>query len=437
MLGNAVPDIPRVYTAIAEWLSCGVIVNMIGIRQKRGLYALYSLLYLAAIIVFMEATATVTLWLWLPCMIVAFLSMVVFIRICNQTNLCESVYYAVIAFSVAEFMASLEWQIVNSLYPTNADMPIWAELLILLVVYGGVLLFLWKMYRMQIEKGFRLIIEKKDYIISLLICAVIFGFSNLGFAKMSSSNPGQYNYDIGYIRTLVDLAGVVAIYAHLLSCHNNMTKKELIALKTAFQNQYIQYTKSKDSVELINIKYHDLKHQIGILRGINDSDQIKSFLDRMEEGIKFYELQNKTGNSVLDTLLTSKSIYCNKHDITMTVVADGSLIDFIDIMDICSIFGNALDNAIEAVEKIEDKQKRLIHVTISRVKSFVMIRVQNYYEGNLIKNGDDLASTKQDPEGHGYGLKSIRYSVDRYNGVVKTESQNNWFEIKILIPIVE
>ena len=437
MMGNAVPDIPRLYTAIAEWLSCGMFVLLIGPRQKKIPLTIASVVYLLGIIVFMELTATITLWLWLPCMLVAFSSMVAFIKFVNQTSFHEAIYYGVMAFSVAECIASLEWQIVRYFYPEVSNMRVWVEILALVVVYGGVLFAFWKLLGLYIDKGKHLNIENKDWIISAFICAVIFGFSNLSFINISSSNMGQYSGEIAYIRTLVDVAGVSMLYAQFLSCHNNMTRRELIAVQNALQNQYAQYKQSRESIDLINFKYHDLKHQIGILREMHDVEQRSAFLDTMEADIKYYELQNKTGNSVLDTLLTGKSIYCNKHGITMTVVADGSLIDFMDAMDICSVFGNALDNAIEAALKIEDKQKRLVHITISQVKSFVMIRIQNYYEGKLIENGDYVLTTKKNAESHGYGLKSIKYSVNRYGGVLKIQSDNNWFEVKVLIPIVE
>ena len=64
-----------------------------------------------------------------------------------------------------------------------------------------------------------------------------------------------------------------------------------------------------------------------------------------------------------------------------------------------------------------------------------MIRIQNYYEGELIENGDYFFTTKENSENHGYGLKSIKYSVNRYGGVLKVMADNHWFEVKILIPI--
>ena len=133
--------------------------------------------------------------------------------------------------------------------------------------------------------------------------------------------------------------------------------------------------------------------------------------------------------------MTSKSLYCDNHGITLTSVVDGKLLDFMETMDICSIFGNALDNAIESVIKLEDKEKRLIHVTVSQQKSFLMIRVENYFEGGLEYAKGQLESTKKEKAFHGYGIKSIRYTVNKYDGAVDIDTKDNWFNLKILIPL--
>ena len=73
--------------------------------------------------------------------------------------------------------------------------------------------------------------------------------------------------------------------------------------------------------------------------------------------IKQYEAQFKTGNRVLDTILSSESLKCQSKDIEITVVADGHALDFMNAMDISALFGNALDNAIEGAEKIQTKEK--------------------------------------------------------------------------------
>ena len=435
MVGHAVPDIPRIYTSIAEWLSCGVFVLLLGPKHKLWKVGLLGLTYLALLIVFMELTATITLWLWIPCMLVAFFSMIGFIWFCNKTSFYDSIFYGVMAFSVAECIASLEWQIVNTLFADINNMPWYAEILLLISVYGVVLFALWRLLSTRINKDHRLSIGYRDLIVSLLICVIVFGFSNLNFITVSSNAPGQYFKEIAYTRTLVDIAGVAMLYAHFLNCRNNMVKRELDAVQNTLNNQYQHYKQSRESIELINIKYHDMKHQINLLRDMNDSNERAAFLDKMEAEIKMYELQNKTGNAVLDTLLTGKSLQCNKRGITMTVVANGKLLDFMDAMDICSIFGNALDNAIEAVMKIKEKEKRLIHVTVSEFKSFVMIHIENCYDGKLEMDNGDYITTKKNKEGHGYGIKSIAYTVERYGGVIDAKANDSWFELKILIPI--
>ena len=172
-----------------------------------------------------------------------------------------------------------------------------------------------------------------------------------------------------------------------------------------------------------------------MLRSEQDPGKREAFLNRMEEEIRKYEVQNKTGNQILDTVLTSKSLLCAKNDITFTCVADGTLVDFMDTTDICSIFGNALDNAIECEKKIQDKEKRLIHVTVSRQRNFLMIKVENYFEGRLKYGEDTPVTTKKDKKVHGYGIKSMRYTAEKYEGALSIHADDNWFELKVLIPL--
>jgi sensor histidine kinase regulating citrate/malate metabolism len=155
----------------------------------------------------------------------------------------------------------------------------------------------------------------------------------------------------------------------------------------------------------------------------------------MEADIKTYEAENKTGHAVLDTLLTSKSLYCSLREIHFTCVADGTLLGCMDVMDICTIFGNALDNAIEYTENIEDAEKRLIHVTVVNQKGFLVLRFENYYEGGALRVGELPQTSKKNKDEHGFGLKSIRFVAQKYGGTATVETKDHWFELKVLIPL--
>ena len=138
---------------------------------------------------------------------------------------------------------------------------------------------------------------------------------------------------------------------------------------------------------------------------------------------------------MLDTNLTSKSLYCQQHGITLTCVADGAALDFMDTMDLCSLFGNALDNAIESVEKLPDSEQRLIHLVVARQKSFLWIRVENTYDGAFQADGTLPKTTKSDARYHGYGLKSIYDTAEKYGGTAEITTQENQFTLKVLFPI--
>ena len=134
----------------------------------------------------------------------------------------------------------------------------------------------------------------------------------------------------------------------------------------------------------------------------------------------------------LDTILTARSLQCQREGIVLTCTADGSALDFMNAMDISILFGNALDNAIESVSIIPEQEKRLIHLTVSRQKSFVRIHMENCYEGELKMVGGMPVTRKQDTDFHGFGLKSIGTIVDKYGGSMTVRAENGWFELRVL-----
>ena len=138
------------------------------------------------------------------------------------------------------------------------------------------------------------------------------------------------------------------------------------------------------------------------------------------------QAQNKTGNSVLDTVLTGKSLYCAKRQIKLTCVADGAQLSFMDVMDICTLFGNALDNAIECELSIPDKEKRLIHLEVYTKKDFLVIRCENYCPAPPVFQDGLPMTTKADREYHGYVLKSMRYTCLVYTSGVGLVSAPWW-----------
>lgn len=428
------PDIPRLYTALAEWLACLVYISQFPLRLRGWKLAAVSGGMLFVQGAFFLATKSLPLVLWMPCMVCAVALMVLFIWICCNVNVLNAGYSGIRAFILAEFGASLEWQLYfYSSFHFGRD-NLWNKTICLVIVYTVVFGFMYYLENRRKISNHRMRVTAREMWGAVAIGIAAFLMSNLSYAY-TNTPFGDLVTDIFNTRTMVDLGGLAILYAYHVQRGELHMKYELDSIQNVLQNQYAQYRQSRESIDVINRKYHDLKHQIAALRAENDPARRNEWLDEMEEDIKAYEAQNKTGNPVLDTVLTSKSLYCQKHGINLTCVADGTKLGFMDVRDICTIFGNAMDNAIECELRIPDKTKRLIHVTVAVQRGFLLLRFENYYEGHLEFEEGLPVTTKQEKNYHGFGIKSIRYTAQKYNGSVKINTDDNWFEMKVLIPL--
>lgn len=429
------PNIPRIYTALAEWLACLVFITIFKNRFRGYKVVLTSIVFLVVQSVFLVRTEQAVGGMWVLYMTFAVLFMFVLIYSTCSITLATAGYYTIHAFVLAEFAASLEWQIHSFFWPHKSSLDL-LTVFLLVGVYTVIYISAWNVIKRYTQRSGALNVTGSHLFSAGVIGVSAFAISNLSYVTTKTPFSGHLSREIFNIRTIVGFCGLLLLGAYNLARNEFNIKRELDTVKRVLYSQYEQYQLSKDTLEHINRKYHDLKHQIAFLRAQKDPKQRNEFLDTMEMGIKAYEAQYKTGNPVLDTILSGKALYCTNNDITLTCVADGALLEFMDVVDICNVIGNALDNAIEHVVGIADKEKRLIHVAIFSSKSFLIIRFENYMEGGLNFNGSLPATTKVDSEYHGYGLKSVKYVAEKYNGTLSVEENNSWFYLKIVIPLV-
>ena len=212
-------------------------------------------------------------------------------------------------------------------------------------------------------------------------------------------------------------------------------QSELAGINAAWRMQKEQYEMTGDTIENINRKCHDLKHQIRALRHMTEGKEREDYLNEIENDIMIYDTALQTGNRALDIVLMEKALFCKNHGISWTCMADGAKLDFMKVEDIYAIFGNALDNAIRAVMELEDAMKRVISVKIVIQNSILMIQIQNYYSGKLRFEKGLPLTTKKDQRDHGYGMKSIQYTAEKYNGTITVNAENDIFMLQILIPV--
>jgi hypothetical protein len=432
-----IPDLPRLHTAIAEWASCLLYIFLL--RKRFALPKIVALAALALslliVVQFIGGAAPITLWI--PWMMVALILMYVFILVCGDLTLRDAGYIWARAFIVAEFAASLEWQIYYYLALQREEGGSWLSFICMVGVYIAALSLVGFLEHKRIPKNTRLDISLKECGSSLLIALSAFLISNVNFAFKDTDFMASIGAGVLSVRTLVDFSGLIMFFAQQEQRREVRLRYELDAMNNVLRRQYDYYQQTKESIDIIRRQYHDLKHQITVIRQEEDPGKRESYLAEMDQAIGVYEAQNKTGNKVLDTVLTNKNLMCLKKKINMTCVADGQLLDFIEVMDICSIFGNAIDNAIESVETLKERDKRLIHVSVFSQNAFLMLRFENYCETPLNFQDGLPTTTKKNKTSHGFGIRSIKRTVEKYGGSLTISADHNWFVIRALIPLPE
>ncbi len=228
---------------------------------------------------------------------------------------------------------------------------------------------------------------------------------------------------------------ILALYAQFGLLFRRKIKRELDFVKTMWLQEKKQYRMLKENIDYINIKCHDLRHQISNIGKLRSLDE-KSIRE-IQNVISIYDSSLKTGNEALDVMLMEKTLLCRLHGIRITCIADGKALSFMEDSDIYSLFGNALDNAVEALRQVEDEEKRVIGLDMRRVEGFLTVRIYNYCPVKLVFYRGLPQTSNNDKYNHGFGLKSMRMIVEKYGGNFRVSQDGDTFNINIIFPCGE
>lgn len=208
---------------------------------------------------------------------------------------------------------------------------------------------------------------------------------------------------------------------------------DLQIVETLWDKDKKLYETRKENIEYINIKCHDLRHRMRAIRLKDHIDQ--SELKEIEQAINIYEETMKTGNEVVDIVLSEESILCHNNGINLICVVDGELLKFMQQGDLYSLLQNSIHNAFDAVKDIEDEARRIIRLNIKRIKEMVCVNVENYCnDTGEIEFRDGLPVSKGNSNLHGFGMKSIRAVVNKYEGTMSIKAENGIFKLNIIFP---
>lgn len=252
----------------------------------------------------------------------------------------------------------------------------------------------------------------KSYISILIITSIMVLFSKVYIFYMMKKN----------------------IYSYKLDYENKIIKDNVLKE----YNYYLEINKEKDRVRSL---YHDMKNHMICIRHLckdKNINKVLEYIDSMESSITNYNQLNQefyTGNMILDSILRVKKSICIEKDIDFFVDMDFSKNDFMDMVDVCTIFSNVIDNAIDACDKINGSNisKKIISKS-KYIDGFCIILIENTKINEIKQRKNLFLTNKKNSNMHGIGLTNVKKTVEKYFGEVIIDYSKNTFIVKIMIP---
>lgn len=280
---SALPNIPPFWSALAYWLACLLYVFMLPRRWGRARTACAAAALLAGLAAYMTLTANWQGWRFNIGMLgTAALNALTFF-VLSRVTWRSAVYYCARAFILGGFTASLAWQLYALMVLPHFDTAnIPSEAATMLPLYAAAYLAMYALERTHRTEMWELNLSSAACVLSVAIALADYILASISYMSIRTPFAGTTDADAFNVRTFAYLGGVAVLYAcHLQNCETH-ARKELDALQNILQTQYANYRASEESVELINRKYHDLKHQIAVLRSEVASGKSLEYLDRVE-----------------------------------------------------------------------------------------------------------------------------------------------------------
>lgn len=352
---------------------------------------------------------------------------IIFLIFCYKLNFTESLFFALCAWFGENAVSGLSGDI-TLLCGFEVRGVTHLIIRIALMVFYWFIYYLMVVYKSKDKK-----IVKVNNIATIVVA--ILGVASLTLlAQLKSAYPELKQklvniivYSYSALFSLFTLAYMNGLF------QNEILKEDVDTLENALKKQAEIYELNQENIDYINIKLHDLSKKISLINKDNLEIKDKEIIDSVSKRIKIYSNVPKTGNEAIDTVIASKSLLIEKENIRFSCIANGSLLSFMPSIDIFSLIGNALDNAIEAELK-EDVNHRLISMRICSNEDNILFEMQNYCS-TMDKIDKNFKTSKKDKTYHGYGIKGMKYIVKKYGGTLDIEKTDELFCVSVLLPL--
>lgn len=347
------------------------------------------------------------------------IAVIVGIYFATEVNFHEAIYLYAIGYCIEHIFYCVRELFA---YCTNGRIPDNQPILYIICLIGSFVMAYFWFAKSTVVDG-KYLIETLSATSATVVILLVVWFLSI----VASLN------DIGHIHAIYAILACVFILINQRAQLINEKERRAFRIKEQlWKDTQVRYQFSKDAMAVVNQHYHDMKHQINALANMESDEKRRGILSEMENDIAIYDAVVRTGNDLLDTVLTEKKLICHSKEISMSCMADGEQLKFMDEIDLYTLLGNALDNAIEANEKILDRAKRWISVQIQNKKGIVLVEIINPYTGTIKMQHGLPVTSKSDKLSHGYGTQSIKSIVEKYDGQLTIKTENDKYLLRII-----
>ena len=204
----------------------------------------------------------------------------------------------------------------------------------------------------------------------------------------------------------------------------------------AIQANHFEKVRDSD-VEMRRLR-HDMKNHIMCMNELCKSekyDELKEYLSHLSDRVTEISYVVRTGNEIADAIINEKTVNAREYGIRINV--DGNFREInIPAIDLCTILSNLLDNAIEAVKKLAEADRK-ISILTGRAGNFIFVSIKNNVV-NPVELSDNLKTSKSDRENHGFGIENVKRAVSKCGGEMKlncNRAENGYeFTAEVMLP---
>lgn len=404
------------------------------IRRRRRFAGKAAVCCLLMIVyIFFFPIAKLGILIQIPLVLLSFL----YIWLCYEVSIPQALFIGTAGYTIGQ-IASMVNSLVTLLMPGRfehfgADVAVNREAVALIIACYAIAVVITAFLLKRNMLGASLL---KNATVPIVLLAMVMLAVNqilgLSFSLYGAAQADRLVSALEYIWNLICCVFCLCIQFGLFQISRR--EEELAIARQLISEKERQYHISKSTIDTINRKCHNLKY---VLSSLSANAESRENINEALAVVNSFDAIVRTENEALNVILSEKSQYCQQQEINLVCMVDSGKIGFMEATDQYVLFGNLIDNAIHAVEKLEIPSQRVIYLKIHAQKKLLMISTENPFIGTLAFRDGLPVTTSGDEDNHGFGMMSIRMICEKYGGALNTRAEDGVFYLNILIPIPE